>query len=102
MEGASLVKAEVEWLSRLREKLEPHVEPAVDTLVQLMASKRDSVRMRAAEKLLELYSEAEAAERGRGGQGGGRVVVVTAEAMEAMSRKLSHEHQQRLAASREF
>jgi hypothetical protein len=56
--GASIVDLEISWLDRLRSALEPHIEPAVTTLVHLMTSSdRDQVREKAASKILGLYAQ---------------------------------------------
>lgn len=56
--GPSIVQQELEWLDRLRAKLEPNVGPAVETLVQLAkSSSREQVRCMAASKILGLYAQ---------------------------------------------
>lgn len=56
--GASIVDQEIAWLDRLRAKLEPHVDVAVEMLVQLAkSSSRDSVRAAAASKIVGLYAQ---------------------------------------------
>lgn len=56
--GASIVSLELEWLDRLRAKLEPNIDKAVATLVLLAeSSARDSVRVAAASKIVGLYAQ---------------------------------------------
>lgn len=56
--GASIVHLEIEWLDRLRAKLEPNIDKAVATLVTLAeSSDRDSVRVAAASKIVGLYAQ---------------------------------------------
>jgi hypothetical protein len=56
--GASVVALEIEWLDRLRAKLEPNIDAAVATLVELAQhADRDSVRVAAAGKIVGLYAQ---------------------------------------------
>jgi len=56
--GASIVAQELAWLDRLRAKLEPNVDAAVATLVELsQSSERESVRCAAASKIVGLYAQ---------------------------------------------
>lgn len=56
--GVSIVDQEIGWLDRLRAELDPHIKPAVETLVTLMtSSSRDQVREKAASKILGLYAQ---------------------------------------------
>lgn len=87
--GPSVVAMEIEWLDRLRAKLEPNIESAVATLVDLAQhSDRDSVRVAAAGKIVGLYAQCAAdsgklklADNGMDDEDEGkyRVLVVTQE-----------------------
>lgn len=110
---ASIVEQEITWLDRLRAKLEPHVDGAVETLVQLSkSSSRDQVRERAASKIIGLYAECtvDAAklklqERSdsddESDKDNVRVVVVAREELGDVSQQLAASYQAKRAAARD-
>lgn len=108
--GPSIVQQELEWLDRLRAKLEPNIGPAVDTLVQLSkTSSREQVRATAASKIIGLYAQC-AADSGRlklqdksgddDGKDDVKVVVVSSDQVGEMSQQLAASYQAKRAAAR--
>lgn len=56
---ADIVVQEIEWLDRLRAKLDPHIDKAVATLAELASNaSRESTRLKASAKLVGLYAGA--------------------------------------------
>ncbi len=108
--GASIVDLEIGWLDRLRSQLEPHIEPAVATLVELAkSSSREQVRAMAASKIVGLYAQC-AADSAKlklqsGAQddedeGNVRVIVVTQDQLAETSATLSADYQARRLAAK--
>lgn len=110
--GASIVDMEIDWLDRLRSKLEPHIEPAVQTLVTLMTSSdRDQVRERAASKILGLYAQTttdaaklKLTDKGKTDEDDDdkvKVLVVTQDQLGEASQLLAADYQARRALARD-
>jgi hypothetical protein len=109
--GPSIVEQEISWLDRLRSELDPHIKPAVATLVHLMtSSSRDQVREKAASKILGLYAAC-AADSGKlklqersdvdeDDSDNVRVVVVERGQLGEVSQQLAASYQAKRAASR--
>lgn len=110
--GASIVDQEIAWLDRLRAKLEPNIDSAVDTLVQLSkTSSREQVREKAASKIISLYAQCAAdsaklklQERDDSDEDDNdnvRVVVVAREELGDVSQQLAASYQAKRAAARD-
>ena len=108
--GVSIVDQEIEWLDRLRAKLEPNIGPAVDTLVHLSkSSSRDQVREKAASKILSLYAQCavdtaklklQSNEDDEDDSSNVKVVVVSSDQVGEMSQQLAASYQAKRAAAR--
>jgi prephenate dehydratase len=110
--GPSIVQQELEWLDRLRAKLDPHIGPAVDTLVHLSkSSSRDQVREKAASKILSLFAQCaadsaklklqERSDVDEDENDNVRVVVVAREELGDVSQQLAASYQAKRAAARD-
>lgn len=109
--GPSIVQQELEWLDRLRSKLDPHIGPAVDTLVHLAKnSGREQVKAMAASKILGLYAQCaadSAALKLKDKQDAGepednvRVLIVEKGKLGEASQQLAADYQARRAAMRD-
>lgn len=109
--GPSIVQQELEWLDRLRAKLDPHIGPAVDTLVHLAKnSGREQVKAMAASKILGLYAQCaadSAALKLKSKQDAGspednvRVLIVEKGQLGEASQQLAADYQARRAAMRD-
>lgn len=107
--GPSIVQQELEWLDRLRQKLDPHIGPAVDTLVHLAKnSGREQVKAMAASKILGLYAQCAADsaklklqdQQSDESEDNVRVVVVERGQLGEVSQQLAASYQAKRAASR--
>ena len=110
--GPSIVQQELEWLDRLRAKLEPNIDCAVETLVKLSkGAAREQVREKAASKILSLYAQCsvdaaklklnERADEDEDDKDNVRVVVVAREDLGDVSQQLAANYQARRAAARD-
>lgn len=107
--GPSIVSQELEWLDRLRAKLEPNIGSAVDTLVTLSkSSPRDQVRAMAASKIIGLYAQCATDsaklklqdEESDDPADNVKVVVVSSDQVGEMSQQLAASYQAKRAAAR--
>lgn len=107
--GPSIVQQELEWLDRLRSKLDPHIGDAVDTLVHLSKnSGREQVKAMAASKIISLYAQCAADsaklkmqdQQSDEPEDNVRVVVVSREDLGDVSQQLAASYQAKRAASR--
>lgn len=109
--AASIVTQELEWLDRLRKQLEPNIESAVATLVDLSKnSSRDQVRAMASAKIVGLYAQCAAdsaklklADKGTDEENEDkfRVLVVTPDQLGEASEQLAASYQAKRALAKD-